>query len=144
MKKTTHRARQLLIVSVLATCALALTSLAATNPPAAKAPAPLLDGKTFNGQLGEHGQKTGVSDTLTFSQGQLRSSTGEHDGFQGATYTAKKEGTAIHFEAVLHSEKQGSQRWKGTLKGNELEATMSWTKPQGKPVEYWFKGALGA
>ena len=46
------------------------------------------------------------------------------------------------FEATATSPKEGTLKWKGTVKGNLLDATADWIKKGQADVHYTFKGML--
>ena len=109
------------------------------------APSHLLDGKEFIGPTGEKGKKVHHEDVLRFNDGKFTSSECFQYGFKGGTYTTTIEGETIHFQAVTISPTHGKMEWKGTLKGDTLDVTYSWTKERWFWTtyrEYWFKGTL--
>ena len=105
----------------------------------------ILDGKKFIGPTGEKGKKVHHEDVLTFSDGKFTSSECFQYGFKGAPYTATLRADSIHFHAVTTSPTHGKMEWDGTLKGDSLDVTYSWTKERWFWTtfrEYWFKGSL--
>ena len=105
----------------------------------------LLDGKKFIGPTGEKGKKVHHEDVLTFSDGQFTSSECFQYGFKGGPYTATVEADSIHFHAETASPTHGKMVWKGTLQGDTLAVTYTWTKERWFWTtfrEYWFKGSL--
>ena len=105
----------------------------------------ILDGKTFVGPTGEKGKKVHHEDVLRFSDGKFTSSECFQYGFKGGPYTTTIEGDTIHFQAETISPTHGKMVWQGTLKGDTLEVTYSWTKERWFWTtyrEYWFKGTL--
>jgi hypothetical protein len=105
----------------------------------------ILDGKKFIGPTGEKGKKVHHQDILTFSDGKFTSSECFQYGFKGGPYTATVEDDSIHFHAVTTSPTHGKMVWDGTLKGDTLDVTYSWTKERWFWTtfrEYWFKGSL--
>jgi hypothetical protein len=105
----------------------------------------LLDGKKFIGPTGEKGKKVHHEDVLTFSDGKFTSSECFQYGFKGSPYTATLEADSILFHAVTTSPTHGKMVWDGTLKGDTLDVTYSWTKERWFWTtfrEYWFKGSL--
>jgi len=129
----TRRALWVTLVGVLALCALAGGLQAAG----------LLDGKTFAGETGEKGKTSGDKETFVFQDGRFDPLACHKYGFSGAPYTAKAEGDTVHFQSETHSEKEGTMRWKGTVRGNGIAGTVGWTKAGQAPIEYWFRGELG-
>lgn len=120
--------------------ALAL-SLALCAPAAA---AGELDGLSFIGPTGLRGEAAERADErVEFAGGKLRSSVCEEMGFPPNTYRATREGDAVRFESLLVSEKDGTIRWEGVVRGGTVEATYTWTKERllwTTRREYWFKG----
>lgn len=105
----------------------------------------ILDGKTFIGPTGEKGKKVHHEDVLRFSGGKFTSSECFQYGFKGGPYTTTIEGNTIHFQAETISPTHGKMVWQGTLKGDTLEVTYTWTKERWFWTtfrEYWFKGTL--
>jgi hypothetical protein len=117
-----------------------LSGVEAASPASAN-----LDGKTFVGPTGEKGKKVHHVDELSFSDGKFTSSACFQYGFKGGPYTETAEGDATHFQAETISPTHGKMVWKGTLKGDTLEVTYTWTKKRWYWTtfrEYWFKGSL--
>jgi len=105
----------------------------------------ILDGKKFIGPTGEKGKKVHHEDVLHFSDGKFTSSECFQYGFKGGPYTTTIEGGTIHFQAETISSTHGKMVWQGTLKGDTLEVTYTWTKERWFWTtfrEYWFKGTL--
>jgi hypothetical protein len=105
----------------------------------------LLDGKKFVGPTGEKGKKVHHEDVLKFSDGKFTSSECFQYGFKGGPYTTAIEGDTIHFQAVTISPTHGKMAWRGTLQGDTLNVTYSWTKERWFWTtyrEYWFRGTL--
>jgi hypothetical protein len=109
----------------------------------AAAGAGALDGKVFSGELGKAGATTGDPDTLTFEKGAFVSSACVPFGFQGAPYTASQAGGVTTFTAKATNSGGETMEWKGTLRGDALEATAVHRTSSGETA-YWFKGKLGA
>jgi hypothetical protein len=105
----------------------------------------LLDGKKFVGPTGEKGKKVHHEDVLKFSDGKFTSSECFQYGFKGGPYTTAIEGDTIHFQALTISPTHGKMAWRGTLQGDTLNVTYSWTKERWFWTtyrEYWFRGTL--
>lgn len=105
----------------------------------------ILDGKKFIGPTGEKGKKVHHEDILRFSDGKFTSSECFQYGFKGGPYTTAIEGDTIHFQAETISPTHGKMVWQGTLQGDTLEVTYTWTKERWFWTtfrEYWFKGTL--
>jgi hypothetical protein len=105
----------------------------------------LLDGKEFVGPTGEKGKDVHHEDVLVFHDGIFTSSECFEYGFKGGPYTATIDGDSIHFQAVTISPTHGKMVWKGTVKGDTLNVTYTWTKKRWLWTthrEYWFTGSL--
>ena len=105
----------------------------------------LLDGKKFVGPTGEKGKKIHHEDVLKFSDGKFTSSECFQYGFKGGPYSTIIEDDRIHFQAETISPTHGKMVWQGTLKGDTLDVTYSWTKERWFWTtfrEYWFRGTL--
>ena len=105
----------------------------------------ILDGKKFIGPTGEKGREVHHEDVLSFSDGKFTSSECFQFGFAGAPYTATVEADSIHFQAETTSPTHGTMIWKGTLQGDSLDVTYTWTKERWFWTifrEYRFKGTL--
>lgn len=110
--------------------------------PAASASSKALDGKVFSGELGKVGA-TGDPDTLTFKKGAFISSACVPLGFESAPYVVSKEDGATTFTAKATSKSGETMEWKGTLRGEALEATAVRRTSSGETETYWFKGKAG-
>lgn len=117
--------------------------------PLAAAQAAALDGKKYIGNIGDKGKQadeTGAA--FTFADGTFRSSVCDKYGFEKGAYTTTKDGDSIRFEAKTVSAEYGTNAWRGTIKGNEIEGVFVWHKKpsffnkQPEPVERWFKAKL--
>ena len=112
---------------------------------AASSATAILDGKKFVGPTGEKGKKVHHVDVLSFSDGKFSSSACFQYGFKSGHYTVTVEGDLIHFQAETSSPTHGKMTWKGTLYGDTLDVTYTWTKERWLWTtfrEYWFKGSL--
>ena len=109
------------------------------------AAANILDGKSFKGQTGEKGKAMHHEDILVFDGGRFTSTECFQFGFKSGPYTADVQSDSIRFKAVTRSPDNGRMEWQGTLKGDTLDVTYSWTKERWLWTthrEYWFKGTL--
>lgn len=105
----------------------------------------ILDGKEFKGITGEKGKKSHHEDILSFSNGMFKSSACLQLGFASGPYALSVEGGQITFKAETISPDLGKMQWQGTLKGEILEVTYTWTKERWLWTtfrQYWFKGHL--
>jgi hypothetical protein len=101
-----------------------------------------LDGKSFVGQIGKKGEKSGDKDELIFKDGKFRSTACEKYGFGQVPYTARAGEDSTAFEAETLSAKGGTMKWKGTVTGGTVAATVLWSKPGQPSQELWYTGKM--
>jgi hypothetical protein len=101
-----------------------------------------LDGKTFAGAMTEKGKAKGDKDTFLFRDGKFRSTACDAYGFTEAPYTVAESDVSTTFEAEATSPKEGTMKWKGTVKGDSVEGTAVWIKKGQADILYTFKGTL--
>ncbi|MBI2266591.1 MAG: hypothetical protein HYU64_15750 [Armatimonadetes bacterium] len=104
----------------------------------------LLDGKTYVGQMGEKGKGAEFQETLVFKEGTFRSKACDPLGFTAGPYGTTTQDGETRFTAVCSSPREGRIFWKGTVKGDLVEATSTWRKPgqEDRPIVYWVKAKL--
>jgi hypothetical protein len=108
----------------------------------AQAQALALDGRRFDGVFIQRGKTKGDADILTFSGGRFRSSACDRYGYGDAPYRTSVQGDAVVFEAETESPKYGKLIWRGTVRGDKLDATALMRRDDGKPpVENWVAAA---
>jgi hypothetical protein len=120
---------------------LALALVLALPAPAGTEAGPL-DGKTFAGDMTEKGKTKGDPDTFVFRDGKFRSTACDSYGFTETAYSAAVSDVSTTFEAMSTSPKEGTMKWKGTVRGDSLEGTAVWTKKGQADSAYTFKGTL--
>ena len=104
----------------------------------ARAQSSALDGRRFEGVFLQRGKTAGDADTLIFAGGRFRSSACDRYGFGDAAYRTVTQGDVIAFEAETESAKYGRLVWRGTVRGDKLDATALMQGASGKaPVENW-------
>lgn len=102
-----------------------------------------LDGKTFVAETGEKGKPAQKeTDTLQFAAGRFHSLACDPYGFAEAPYTAAMQDGVLRWQAETTSPKEGKIRWSGTVRGDLLAGTYTWTKAGQAPIEYWLRGTL--
>jgi len=143
----------LTVVSVLALLAAAAVAATPqkTDKPASttetpKQAAPVkgaLDGKFFKGEIGQEGQASGTTYFVMFRNGMLHAhgEKGEGERLEPAAYTATESSAVWTFTATTNSPKWGQMEWQGTVKGSDLEATITATQSDKAPVKMWVKAA---
>ena len=107
----------------------------------ASAQAASLDGRRFEGIFLQRGKTSGDADTLTFANGHFRSSACDRYGYGDAAYRATAQGDGVAFEAETLSPKYGRLQWKGTVRGNKLDATALMLQEGKAPLEHWVVAA---
>jgi len=124
-----------------------MVALAAAAPLAAAQGA--LDGKKFIGDIGPVGKLAeDKGAVITFAEYRLHSSVCDKYGFDKGIYFTSRSGDAVVFEAVTYSDEYGRNHWRGTLKGDAIEGTLSYRAKPGifdknpAPIEKWFKAKL--
>jgi hypothetical protein len=101
-----------------------------------------LDGKSFAGTFTEKGKAKGDADTLVFKDGKFRSTACDAYGFSEASYKAAAKDGATSFEVTTESPKEGTMKWKGTVRGGRIEGTAVWMKKGQADINYTFHGEL--
>ena len=81
-------------------------------------------------------------DTLTITAAKFVSEAGKKKGFGETTYDedSRRFGPAT-FTAEAKSDKEGAQKWTGTVTATEIEGEMTWTKKDGTQLHYTYKGS---
>jgi hypothetical protein len=116
----------------------AMTAGVLASGEAAHAQGQPLDGRRFDGVFIQRGKTKGDADTLTFSGGRFRSSACDRYGYGDAPYRAMIVGDAVAFEAETQSANYGRMWWRGTVRGDKLDATAMMEPAKGKAaIENW-------
>lgn len=121
---------------------------AATPAPAAPAPkaappapaAGLLDGKSFHLEIADQATQSCSREHAIFLKGQFESMECRQYGFTRTAYRAHAAGDSTVFDAVSQSPAEGTNTWRGVVKGKSVHGTLRWEKAGQKPVTYHFKG----
>ncbi len=107
----------------------------------------ILEGKSFAGELGLSGKPASATDLLIFNNGMFVSKGCERRcGYTAAEYRMRAVGD--HFEVISETpclESDATILWRGTVKGDEIEGTFTWTNRRWYwtfEKEFWFKGKL--
>jgi hypothetical protein len=81
-------------------------------------------------------------DTLTFTANKFVSEACKKHGFGETTYDedTRRFGPAT-FTAEATSDKEGKEKWTGTITASEIEGEMTWTKKDGSEVHFTYKGS---
>ena len=107
----------------------------ATAP--ARAQTSALDGRSFEGVVLERGKTSGDADTIIFRYGRFRSTACDQYGYADGPYTASVSGDTIVFEAETESSKYGKLLWKGAVRGQKLDGTMTMMREGKAAGEKW-------
>ncbi len=102
-----------------------------------------LDGKTFEGVVGESSQPDRVRpDKFVFASGKFKSSVFSGLGYGAGNYTASNDGAAVRFEARSLHKNGGSAKWDGMVFRGDIEGSVT-VLERGEPERRsWFKGRL--
>jgi len=104
-----------------------------------------LDGMVFLVEKGEVGKPPDGKITFIFQDGKLRSRYFEKEyGFEAGAYTTTKGGEGITFAADTRSKSNGTIHWEGTVRGDKVDVSYTWTGRKQKwyqakpdPSEHW-------
>jgi hypothetical protein len=100
---------------------------------------PLLDGKSFTVITMPNGNPAEAAlETISFATGNFDNDNCHLWGFGNGAYSATEAGDSITFTATTTSAKEGTMAWKGTVKGNSLNGTMTWSKQGQDDLAYTF------
>lgn len=125
----------------LALVSLVLLALFASSAFAADANSgTTLDGATYSVTVGTG--DSAWSDELVFSGGTLHSTACDDYGFSAESYSANASGQATSFESHGTSAEHGTSHWQGTVTGNSITGTLTWTQPGQDPAVYPFEGKI--
>jgi hypothetical protein len=96
-----------------------------------------LDGRTFEGVVLECGKSAGDAETITFRNGRFHSSACKAYGYGDGPYKASSAQDGLAFEAETESAQYGKLVWRGVVRGQRLDGTLTMMK-DGKPsAEKW-------
>ena len=106
----------------------------------------MLDGRTFSGEIGKAGKKTGQADNFIFQNGQFESTLCSGFGYGKGDYKATLANGRIQFGAQSASADEGVMTWTGTVVGDSIEGTVKTIerdkeKKEIVTTESWFKGS---
>lgn len=108
------------------------------------AAAPTLDDRTFDVTMTGPEAKI-EKDTLIFTNGTFRSTACDEYGFTAAPYTVKVRGDgSLDFQSDATSPAEGTMRWKGSVRGGQIDGTAFWSKAGQAPTTYTFTGKARA
>ena len=114
------------------------------GPPGGDAVSHLLDGKIYYVKAGGKGKDADNDDYLIF-QGGMFTSSGcvESWNFRNASYSATEQRGVIRFRAQVVSTTHGIMTWKGTVRGDTVNATARWVHKKWYwtiDQEFWYRG----
>ena len=96
-----------------------------------------LDGRTFDGVVLECGKTSGDAETITFRNGRFHSSACKAYGYGDGAYQEIGSQEALVFEAETESPQYGKLIWRGVIRGQRLDGTLTMMR-EGKPAaEKW-------
>ena len=99
-----------------------------------------LDGQRFEVDTGVKGKGAEEKETMEFHGGRFHSVGCDEYRFETGAYSTTKSGDAVAFQSATKSPTEGSISWNGTVRGDAIDGTYTWTKSGQAPIEYWFKG----
>jgi len=99
----------------------------------------VLDGKTYVGDLGLMGAAPSMRETITFKDGYFHSSACDQYHFKDGAYLAVESAGATNFMVITHNREHSTIVWKGTVKGDTLEGTMTLYEKDKPPLERWVR-----
>jgi hypothetical protein len=97
----------------------------------------LLDKRNFVGVVLECGKTEGDADTVIFKDGRFRSTACDRYEYGDGPYTATATGDAIAFEAKTESPKYGTLLWRGMVRGQRLDGTLTMVRDGKTLGEKW-------
>jgi hypothetical protein len=103
----------------------------------ALAQAAVLDGRSFEGVVLERGKTSGDADTLIFDNGRFRSTACDRYGYGDGAYRTSVSGDSVAFEAETESPKYGKLLWKGVVRGQKLDGTLTMVRDGQVTGEKW-------
>ncbi len=118
------RAVALCIAAGLLGAADATGTAYAAESRAATSSTALLDGMSFAAR----NEVTKSDDRLMFRGGRFISEACIPFGFAESPYWVRTEGDKIHFLAEIESPTHGKMLWRGTVSGDNIDASYLWTK----------------
>lgn len=144
--RAVHWLASRLFVACIATVALPVGAEEGLAQSVAHAPLSVLDGKTFQAQLGR-GDDAPIDDLLIFSNGLFVSKECEaRCGYAETKYWVRAEEGAIEMYARSPCLKSDAVIiWEGTIRGDEIEGTYTWINKRwywSFEKEFEFKGQL--
>ena len=139
----------LVLINAVILCFLTVSNsaYAQKKPP----PDKLLGGKIYTIELAEQGKKAGdpEADEITFKADKFTSKIMKTDGkFTPSAYTVELDTSdvdnkVITFETESKNPSEDVLKWTGTVAGEDIEGTATWTNKKGKvKKEYTFSGTL--
>ena len=130
---------KVLMIGVMC-AAFAITGATAAQ---AKVPPTILNGRVYVGEVEKEGQTVGDKDEFIFQDGTFRSIACDRYGFGSADFSISQYGFGtIGFRSKTSSTTDGEIDWHGTIRGEALEGTATWTKPGQVPQKLRFRGTL--
>jgi hypothetical protein len=104
----------------------------------------LLDGRTFEGEVGEI-DESGDHENFVFAEGEFDPIACHEWGFYATPYSATEEQDGVIRFAAEHTNDDGNRmRWEGVVEGDSLSGSMWYWEGDDPPVEYWFRGHRAA
>ncbi|MBA3625259.1 MAG: hypothetical protein H0W48_12590 [Methylibium sp.] len=96
-----------------------------------------LDGRSFHGIVLEAGKTEGDADTPMFADGRFGSTACDRHGYGDGTYTARRDGDRIQFDAETERAQWGRLQWHGMVTGHRLDGTLTMVRDGATAGEKW-------
>jgi len=100
-----------------------------------------LDDRAFDIKLSPKGSDVSQPDVIEFAGGRMHSRGCDDFGFGTSTYTSQPVSGGVEFHVLCKSSSGATNDWKGTVRGDAIQGTMTWTPGPGDPgIEHTFAG----
>ena len=96
-----------------------------------------LDGRTFEGVVLECGKRAGDEETISFRNGRFHSSACQAYGYGDGPYKAAAAPDGLAFEAETESPQYGKLVWRGVVRGQRLDGTLTMVRDGKTLGEKW-------
>jgi hypothetical protein len=106
-----------------------------------------LEGKSFEGEIGQLGEQAHATDLVIFKDGQFISKNcQERCGYTSGDYWIRGTGDQLDVKALTPClTADATILWEGTITGDQIEGKFTWTNNRWYwtfEKEFWFKGKL--
>lgn len=107
----------------------------------------ILEGKSFQGEIGALGEAAHTTDLVIFQDGQFTSKNcQERCGYTSGDYWIRRDGNQLNVKALTPClTADATILWEGSVTGDQIEGKFTWTNHRWYwtfQKEFWFKGKL--